>query len=136
MADSGDGMNPLVSILIPCFNAEQWIAQAIQSALDQTWPKKEIIVVDDGSTDRSLEIVRQFDSRIRWETGPNRGGNVARNRLLELAKGEWLQYLDADDYLLPDKITQEIDHIQRHPEVDILFGQIMVEHWVGAALLA
>ena len=72
----------LVSILIPCFNAEKWVAQAIESALAQTWPEKEVIVVDDGSTDASLEIIRHFDGRVRWESGPNRGGNAARNRLL------------------------------------------------------
>src|SRR5260370_32907136 len=80
-------MSPLVSILVPFFNAERWIAQAIESALAQTWPEKEVIVVDDGSTDRSLDIIRRFDGRIRWETGPNRGSNVTRNRLLELARG-------------------------------------------------
>ncbi len=84
----------LISILIPCFKAERWIAQAIESALAQTWPEKEVIVVDDGSTDGSLEVIKSFGDRIRWETGPNRGGNAARNRLLELARGEWLQYLD------------------------------------------
>jgi glycosyltransferase involved in cell wall biosynthesis len=81
----------LVSILIPCYNAERWVAQAIETALAQAWPEKEIIVVDDGSQDGSLEVIKRFANRIRWETGPNRGGNVARNRLLELARGEWLQ---------------------------------------------
>ena len=80
-------MSPLVSILIPCFNAEHLVGQAIESALAQTWPHKEVIVVDDGSTDASLEVIRRFDRRIRWESGPNRGGNVARNRLLELSSG-------------------------------------------------
>src|SRR5438128_899411 len=101
--------NPLVSILIPCYNAERWIGEAISSALAQTWSEKEIIVVDDGSTDGSLQQIRKFDGLVRWETGPNRGGNAARNRLLELAKGEWLQYLDADDYLLPDKIAKQME---------------------------
>jgi glycosyltransferase involved in cell wall biosynthesis len=122
-------MNPLVSILIPCFNAEQWIAQAIRSALEQTWPVKEVIVVDDGSTDRSLEIIRQFDGSIRWETGPNRGGNVARNRLLELASGEWLQYLDADDYLLADKISDQMDFHAKYPKIDVVFSPVTIEHW-------
>src|SRR5262245_42280315 len=99
-------MGTLVSILIPCYNAERWIAQAIESALAQTGVEKEVIVVDDGSTDRSLDVIRQFDGHIRWETGPNRGGGASRNRLLELARGNWLQYLDADDYLLPDKIAR------------------------------
>ena len=66
----------LVSILIPCFNAERWVAQAIESALAQTWPEKEVIVVDDGSTDDSRRIIRSFGDRVRWETGPNRGGNA------------------------------------------------------------
>jgi glycosyltransferase involved in cell wall biosynthesis len=71
-------MQPFVSILIPCYNAERWIAQAIESALAQTSLDKEIIVVDDGSTDRSLNVIRSFNSRILWETGPNRGGNARR----------------------------------------------------------
>jgi glycosyltransferase involved in cell wall biosynthesis len=117
----------LVSILIPCFNAERWVAQAIESALGQTWPEKEIIVIDDGSTDGSLEIVKSFRDSIRWETGPNRGANPARNRLLELARGEWLQYLDADDYLLPDKIERQTEFLSAHPETDIVFGRVMWE---------
>ena len=110
----------LVSILIPCFNADQWVGQAIESALAQTWQDKEIIVVDDGSTDRSLEIIRSFEGRVRWETGPNRGGGTARNRLLELAKGEWLQYLDADDFLLPQKLERQIGFAQIHPDIEVI----------------
>ena len=122
-------MGTLVSILIPCFNAERWIAQAIESALAQTWCDKEVIVVDDGSIDGSLDIIRQFDSRIRWEAGPNRGGGAARNRLLELACGEWLQYLDADDYLLPEKIAAQMVFVGTHPGVDVVFGPATLEHW-------
>jgi glycosyltransferase involved in cell wall biosynthesis len=122
-------MGPLVSILIPCFNAERWIAQAIESALAQTWSEKEIIVVDDGSTDHSLQIIQQFDGRIRWETGPNRGGNAARNRLLRLADAHWVQYLDADDYLLPDKIAQQMQFLAMDPGPDVVFGPLTIEHW-------
>ena len=117
-------MQPLVSILIPCHNAECWIAQAIESALAQTWPDKEVIVVDDGSTDRSLEIIKRFDGRIRWETGPNRGSDAARNRLLAVARGDWLQYLDADDYLLLEKVARQIEFAQKHPDVDVVFGPV------------
>lgn len=119
----------LVSILIPCYNAERWVAQAIESALAQTWPEKEVIVVDDGSTDGSLEMIKRYEGRIRWESGPNRSGNVARNRLLELARGEWVQYLDADDYLLPDKIAKQMEALAGSPEVDVLFGPVILEHW-------
>jgi glycosyltransferase involved in cell wall biosynthesis len=121
----------LVSILIPCFNAEEWIARAIESALAQTWPDKEIIVVDDGSYDGSLEIIRRFDGRIHWDTGPNRGGNAARNRLLERAKGEWLQYLDADDYLLPEKIRRQAEFASAHPEADVIYSPTLCEKIEG-----
>lgn len=121
-------MNPKVSILIPCYNAEMWIAQAIESALKQTYPNKEVIVVDDGSTDKSLEIIKSFGDSIRWETGSNQGGNVARNRLLELSTGEWLQYMDADDYLLLDKIKKQVQYLSQVPQSDIVYNPSILEY--------
>ncbi len=120
---------PKVSILIPCHNAERWVWQAIRSGLDQTHGDKEVIVVDDGSTDGSLDVIKSFGDLIRWETGPNRGGNAARNRLLELATGEWLQYLDADDYLEAGKVSGQIDAIARRPDVDVIYGPVTQEFW-------
>jgi glycosyltransferase involved in cell wall biosynthesis len=120
-----------VSILIPCYNAERWIGQAVESALAQTWRQKEVIIVDDGSTDGSLEVIRRFSGYVHLESGPNRGGNAARNRLLELARGEWLQYLDADDYLLQDKVTGQIEFLADHPETDVVFGPVTFEHYFG-----
>jgi glycosyltransferase involved in cell wall biosynthesis len=117
-------MSPLVSILIPCYNAERWIAQAIESSLAQTWPEKEVIVVDDGSTDSSIDVIHQYDGRIRCEAGPNRGGNVTRNRLMELARGEWLQYLDADDYLLPEKVKTQVEFAREHPGVEVIYSPV------------
>lgn len=113
-----------VSILIPCYNAARWVQEAVESALAQTHPHIEVIVVDDGSTDGSVEILRGFGDRIRWETGPNRGGNVARNRLLELSRGEWLQYLDADDALEPGKIARQMAFLKENPEVDIVYSPV------------
>ena len=121
-----------VSILIPCYNAESWVANAIESALAQTWPDKEVIVLDDGSTDNSLHVIKSFGNRIRWETGPNRGSNSARNRLLELSSGEWLQYLDADDYLLKNKVAQQMDFIARQPDADVIFGPVMLEYTMAS----
>ena len=117
-----------VSILIPCFNAHQWIRQAIESALAQSWRDTEIIVVDDGSTDGSLDIVKEFDGRVRWESAANAGANPTRNRLLRLATGAWLQYLDADDYLLPDKIAGQVHVLDHHPDTDVVFGPVTLEH--------
>jgi GT2 family glycosyltransferase len=119
-----------VSILIPCYNAQPWIAQSIQSALDQTWIEKEVIVVDDGSTDGSLNVIRSFGNAIRFETGPNRGGNVTRNRLLELAQGEWLQYLDADDCLLPQKIERQFSEFDP-ATCDVAISPVILLHCEG-----
>lgn len=120
-------MSGLVSILIPCYNAERWIGEAIESALAQTFTPCEVIVVDDGSTDGSLDIIRGFGDRIRYETGLNRGANAARNYLLALARGEWAQYLDADDYLLPDKIATQMRVLMEYPETDVLYGLVTKE---------
>ncbi|MFO1006832.1 MAG: glycosyltransferase [Planctomycetaceae bacterium] len=107
--------SPYVSIIIPCFNAEQYIADTIRSAQQQTYPHKEVIVIDDGSSDGSVEILKSFADSITWETGPNRGACAARNRGLQLAKGERIQFLDADDWLYPQKLERQIECIRQHP---------------------
>jgi glycosyltransferase involved in cell wall biosynthesis len=102
-------MSMLVSILIPAYNAEQWIAQTIESALNQTWRDKEIIILDDGSTDRTLAVARSYESRtLRVVTQANTGAAAARNRLLECAQGAYIQWLDADDLLAPDKVATQM----------------------------
>ena len=111
-------MKPAVSILIPCYNAERWIAQAIESALSQSLENCEVIVYDDGSTDSSPAIIRSFGSAIRHERGSNRGGGAARNRLVEMGRADWLQFLDADDYLMPDKIENQY-RMARHSGADL-----------------
>lgn len=116
-----------VSILIPCYNNGEWIQRAIDSALSQTYPEFEVIVLDDGSSDNSLELIQQYGSRIRWESGPNRGGNVARNRLLEMADGDWIQYLDADDALESGKVASQMRLIEEG--IDAIYGKVQIEHW-------
>ena len=126
---SGPGPGPLVSILIPCYNAGAWISQSIESALRQSYPRTEIIVLDDGSTDESPQVIRSFGSRIRHERQPQSGGNRARNRLLELARGDWLQYLDADDCLLPDKIHRQTAFLEaRNYDLDVVYSPIIVRN--------
>ncbi len=99
---------PLVSIIIPCYNAEAYVGDAIESALAQTYPNIEVIVIDDGSSDGSLDVIRSFDGLIHWETGPNMGGCLARNRGLSVSTGEWVQFLDADDVLYPNKLARQV----------------------------
>jgi len=113
-------VNPRVSIVIPCYNKRAYVAAAIESALAQTAPC-EVIVVDDGSTDGSLDEVRRFEQRITLEAGPNRGGSAARNRGLALAKGEYVQFLDADDLLPPDKIAKQLAALADAPENAVAF---------------
>ena len=114
-------INKLVSIVIPCYNAERWIEEAIESCLNQTYSAIEVIVIDDGSTDCSLEIIKSYEHRIIWETGPNRGGNHARNRGFELSKGDYIQYLDADDYILPEKIDSQVRFLEA-TGMDVAYG--------------
>lgn len=102
-------MKPLVSILIPCHNAEEWLAETIESALAQTWKNIEIIVVDDGSTDNSLAIARQYQSnRIKVIHQTNCGQSASENHAYQEAQGDFIEYLDADDLLAPDKIERQI----------------------------
>jgi glycosyltransferase involved in cell wall biosynthesis len=102
-------MPPLISTLIPAYNAERWIADTIQSALNQTWPRKEIIIVDDGSRDRTLRVARQFASElVSVVTQENQGAAAARNKAFDLCQGDYIQWLDADDLLSRDKIAQQI----------------------------
>jgi GT2 family glycosyltransferase len=103
-------MGHLVSILIPAFNAARWIRSSIESALAQTWPRKEIIVVDDGSTDDTLRLAEGFCSReVLVVTQTNRGASAARNQALSLSQGDYVQWLDADDVLAPDKIELQLE---------------------------
>ena len=114
-------MNRFVSVIIPCYNAERWLSEAIDSCLAQSYQPVEVIVVDDGSTDGSLEIIQSYGDRITCETGPNRGGNHARNRGFALSKGSYIQFLDADDYLLPQKIEKQVRFLDSN-NIDVVYG--------------
>lgn len=105
-------MKPLVSILIPAFNAQEWIADTLRSAIGQTWDRKEIIIVDDGSTDRTLDVARQFESDyVKVFTQKNGGAAAARNKAFSLSQGDYVQWLDADDLLALDKIAKQMKAI-------------------------
>ncbi len=106
-------MKPLVSILIPAFNAERWISESIQSAISQTWARKEIIVVDDGSTDRTAEVARRLASKnVKVVSTENCGLSGAVNNAFKHCQGDYIQELDADDMLSPDKIERQLIALQ------------------------
>ena len=97
-----------VSIIIPCYNCEAAISEAIESALDQSYPNCEVIVVDDGSTDNSFVQIQKFENRIVYIKTENRGASAARNNGLRHANGEWVQFLDGDDVMAHEKIETQI----------------------------
>lgn len=104
-------MSDLVSILIPAYNSARWLHETVSSALAQTWPRKEIIVVDDGSKDDTLAVARQFESsNVKVVAQKNTGAPGARNKALSLAQGDYIQWLDADDVLHPEKIARQMAH--------------------------
>jgi Glycosyl transferase family 2 len=124
----------LVTIGIPCFNSAKWIRQAVESALAQTWPAREVIVVDDGSTDGSREILRSFGEAIRLFCTEHGGAPQARNLAWREARGEWLQYLDADDYLEPGKIAQQFAEAEEGAAADVICAPFRYEVWRAGAV--
>ena len=107
--------NQLVSIIIPVYNAEKYLEESIQSAINQTWPDKEIIIIDDGSTDQSLNIANSYaNNNIKVFTQPNKGASAARNRGLQEAKGDYIQFLDADDFLHKKKIRNQLILLEKN----------------------
>jgi len=134
-----------VSCVIPVRDGERYLAGAIESALAQSLPLREVIVVDDGSTDCSVEVAREFGVRVRCVQQDPAGPGTARNRGLALAGGALIAFLDADDLWLPQKIALQAARFEARPELDLCFGHA-VNFWSedvpperrdgGAALLA
>ncbi len=116
--------NPLVSVIIPVHNGEKYLAEAIESVLAQTWRPIEVIVVDDGSTDGSVNIARSYGPRVRYCYQQNRGTGAARNKGIELAHGNFLAFLDQDDLWLEHKLTRQIAAFHHIADFDIVFGHV------------
>ena len=128
---------PLVSVITPIYNSENFLEEAISSVLNQTYSNWELILVDDASTDGSGKIAQKFyseDSRITYEKLPeNRGPAVARNRAIELAKGEYIAFLDSDDFWAPDKLEIQVDFMQRKT-CDVSFSSYLLVDKEGNSL--
>ena len=107
---------PLVSVLIPCFNAERYIGETLESVFRQTWPALEIVIVDDGSTDKSLDEIRRFQcSRLTVLSQKNQGQTSALNKCIWNSTGTFIQYIDADDLISPDKIALQMRRLSDRP---------------------
>ncbi len=112
----------VVSIIIPTYNYGIYLSTAIQSCLNQTYKPIEIIIIDDGSTDETKEVVKKFGDRIIYFYQKNNGVSAARNKGLELAKGDYLAFLDSDDYLLDHSIEIKLDILTKYPDIGIVFS--------------
>lgn len=114
----GISCSPNVSVIIPTYNRKKLLLEAVRTCLDQTYKDLEIIIVDDGSTDETSQLVRQmlegdwYGERIIYVQQKNRGASSARNRGLEFARGDYIQFLDSDDLLLPTKIAKQINELE------------------------
>jgi glycosyltransferase involved in cell wall biosynthesis len=116
-------MKPLVSILIPAYNAEGWIADTIRSAIDQTWKRKEIIIVDDGSTDNTAEVAKLLTTKeVKIVSTVNQGLSAAVNHAYRLCQGDYIQELDADDLMAPDKIEKQLAALRETDSKRILLS--------------
>ena len=112
---------PLVSILIPCYNCEKWLAETLESALVQTWKNIEVIVIDDGSTDETQAVIGNIKHpKLRYIYQHNQGVSAARNHGIYVAKGELIAFLDADDSFLSNKLIQQREMFVADPSLGLV----------------
>lgn len=117
----------MISVIIPCYNFGHLIGETIQSVIDQTYSDWEIIVVDDGSSDNTQEVVQKFsaaDRRVQYHYQDNAGPSAARNLGLKLSKGEFVHFLDADDLLQKEKYTRHLKKFEENEDLDIVYGNV------------
>ncbi len=129
--------SPLLSVVIPTYNRAALIESTLQSVLKQSVQHLEVIVVDDGSTDGTAEVVDRIamgDPRVRYVSQPNSGANTARNRGIDEAQGPYLALLDADDHYLPTHLAESLEAIQAHPD-HVIYGRIIVDRGNGHSFL-
>lgn len=111
-----------VSVIIPAYNASKYIREALDSVFRQTYLDFEVVVVDDGSTDETVEILKTYGNRVRWMTQEHQGQAYALNRAIGMATGEYFAYFDADDIMLPTKLKVQVRYLDEHPDVDFVYS--------------
>lgn len=117
----------LVSIIVPCYNYGWLLSETLDSVLAQTYTQWECIIIDDGSIDNTQHVATRYqgqDSRFRYQYQSNGGMSSARNYGLSLAQGKYIQFLDADDLLKPQKLAIQVAYLDAHPEVDVVYGDV------------
>ena len=119
-----NGSAGLVTAVIPVYNGQRYLGEAIDSALAQDYDAMEVLVIDDGSTDGSAEIARSYGDRIRYHYQPNGGLSAAQNAGVAGARGKFIAYLDCDDLWVPGKTSLQMDVFQNKPETDMVFGHV------------
>lgn len=120
---------PEVSVIIPAYNCEEYIVQAVESVLQQEDCLKEIVIIDDGSTDGTEAVLRPYDDRIRYVKQENKGVAAARNHGIAIAKADFIAFLDADDYFLPSKLYLQAEMLTKRPDIGIIHsGWQRVDH--------
>lgn len=119
----------LISCIVPVFNGEKYLQKTMDSILDQSYNPLEIIVVDDGSTDKTAEIVKGYNAYVSYLWQPNKGPTSARNLGLNAAKGEFVTFLDSDDLWHPEKLKRQIDRLHSRPELDICLTHVQ-NFWI------
>src|SRR5262249_36511811 len=133
MPMAGPVIPRLVSVIMPCYNGERYLAESIDSALGQTHPHVELIVVDDGSTDGSRAVAERYGERIQWTQRDHSGIAGARNHGIEQARGEYLAFLDADDLWSPDKLERQVSALEADRSLGIVIGDM--EQFVSPELV-
>lgn len=129
-------MSPPVSVIIPTYNCDRYLAEAIESVLQQTYSAWELIIVDDGSMDNTSQVVQPYAARVRYVYQENQGVSAARNHGMQLAQGEFIAFLDADDFFLPHKLAAQVAVFQAQPQLGMVHsgwwrvdavGKILIE---------
>lgn len=115
-----------VSVIIPAYNAAEFLPLTLQNALTHDYPDIEVIVVDDGSTDNTYEAIKSFCSQIIYVRQDNLGPAAARNHGLSLSRGEFIQFLDADDLLAPSKLSVQVNYLRNHPQCLMVIGDSLL----------